>query len=339
MITVPVDRTPPLRALPDLIEAVLTGSGHPLGTRSIRRRLNRMLTELHDGVGSPWRVSSGTVAGALDRDRGRRFLRIDEFTWRLLEDELAEMASAWLPWDADRAAGEVRLEGLAQTAGRRAMLREAFTMLVDAVRAIEPAVARSLERVARQVDERSAERLSEDAHLMGRAPDEPSEADPAMRTLVRLTGGAGEAAAEPVPEVPARAAPAPPEVNGHGHTASPSALDQPGWQRFRPEVTPPPPAGWRLRRRSQPLPPLLPDPAPGRARSRFDAKARVVLYNDRHPDYLLVKDDEPALLDYLAALAAKEYVVDSDPRASGNQVGEEMVRVLVRMRHRPSTRR
>jgi hypothetical protein len=41
-----------------------------------------------------------------------------------------------------------------------------------------------------------------------------------------------------------------------------------------------------------------PDLSPGTPCSRFDPEARVVLYNDRHPDYLLVKDDEPALLDF-----------------------------------------
>jgi hypothetical protein len=42
------------------------------------------------------------------------------------------------------------------------------------------------------------------------------------------------------------------------------------------------------------------------ARSRFDVDNGVVLYNDRHRDYLLVKDDEGAMLDYLAILVAKE---------------------------------
>ena len=40
-----------------------------------------------------------------------------------------------------------------------------------------------------------------------------------------------------------------------------------------------------------------------------------MLYNDRHADYLLVKDDEAVLLDYLATLVAKEYVVYNNPAA------------------------
>ena len=80
------------------------------------------------------------------------------------------------------------------------------------------------------------------------------------------------------------------------------------------------------------LPTVLPDPDPGDARSRFDAEVGVVFFNDSHPDYLLVKDAEPMLLDYLAALVAKEYVVYNNPRAEPTEIGEELVRMLVRVR-------
>jgi hypothetical protein len=80
------------------------------------------------------------------------------------------------------------------------------------------------------------------------------------------------------------------------------------------------------------LPTIAPDPDPGDARSRFDPEAGVVLYSDRHPDYLLVKDEEPVLLDYLATLVAKEYVVYNNPRAETSEFAEEMVRMLVRVR-------
>lgn len=65
----------------------------------------------------------------------------------------------------------------------------------------------------------------------------------------------------------------------------------------------------------------------------------MVLYNDRHPDYLLVKDEESPLLDYLATLVAKEYVVYNNPRASTDEVAEEMVRMLVRVRRHLPRRR
>jgi hypothetical protein len=38
------------------------------------------------------------------------------------------------------------------------------------------------------------------------------------------------------------------------------------------------------------------------------------------------------LLDYLATLVAKEYVVYNNPRASADELGKELVRTLVRVR-------
>ena len=79
--------------------------------------------------------------------------------------------------------------------------------------------------------------------------------------------------------------------------------------------------------------------AAGHARSRFDPDAGIVFFNDRHPDYLLVKGDETALLDYLSTLVAKEYVVYNNPRATSEDVGEEMVRMLIRVRRHLPRRR
>ncbi|MHB1638783.1 MAG: hypothetical protein ACYCUD_02950 [Candidatus Dormibacteria bacterium] len=42
-----------------------------------------------------------------------------------------------------------------------------------------------------------------------------------------------------------------------------------------------------------------------------------------------VKAEEASLLDYLVTLAAKEYVVYNHPRSVGDELGEEMVRMLV----------
>ncbi len=56
-------------------------------------------------------------------------------------------------------------------------------------------------------------------------------------------------------------------------------------------------------------------------------------------DRLLVKDDEASLLDYLATLVAKEYVVYNNPRADAADLAEVMVRMLVRVRRHLSRRR
>ena len=57
-----------------------------------------------------------------------------------------------------------------------------------------------------------------------------------------------------------------------------------------------------------------------------------MLYNEQHADFLLVKDDETAFLDYLATLVAKEYVVYNNPHADADELAEELVRMLIRVR-------
>jgi hypothetical protein len=83
----------------------------------------------------------------------------------------------------------------------------------------------------------------------------------------------------------------------------------------------------------------MPDPTPGNARSRFDPDAGVVYFNDIHPDFILVKDHEPAVVDYLSTLVAKEYVVYNNPRTTSEELAEEMVRMLVRLRWHLSPKR
>ncbi len=93
------------------------------------------------------------------------------------------------------------------------------------------------------------------------------------------------------------------------------------------------------RARTSRLPSIAPDPDPGEGRSRFDPESRIVYYNEGHADYLFVKTDEAALLDYLASLIAKEYVVYNNPRAQPEFLAEELVRMLVRVRRHLERRR
>ena len=115
------------------------------------------------------------------------------------------------------------------------------------------------------------------------------------------------------------------------------------WNRD-PQHTPSPDAGASAAASSggryRHLPSIQADDDPGHQRSRFDAERGIVLYNEQHADFLLVKADEPALLDYLATLVAKEYVVYNNPRAAADELAEELVRMLVRVRrHLPLRRR
>lgn len=243
------------------------------------------------------------------------------------------------PWASDQVAGEITFEALQQSAGRRAILRDrdAFPAFVLAVRSVEATVVASLERVRREVDEQTADRLSDTVRrIFGRVLRELDDIDNPMRSAVgHEPGQGGLFAPEDEPPVGEPPPTAPEDV------PSPAAHD-PSLEDLAPPPPPPedvlesppivPDAAKPSRAGGSRLPTIALDPDPGEARSRFDPELGVVLYSDRHPDYLLVKDEEPALLEYLATLVAKEYVVYNNPRADTSEFAEEMVRMLVRVR-------
>ncbi len=270
------------------------------------------------------------------KDARRRRLAVVGRAGTTIIDDLAELEEFDRPpWTSDQISGQVVFEALQQTAGRRAILRErdAFPIFVDAVRAIEPAVTRTLERVNKEVDEATVGRLSDAVRqIFARVLKELSDLENPMRTLVGpdpdgngLVGGGDTTTGtdRPMP-------------NPDKEPPSLDDLAPPGGEP-PPPVSPETAGGTGPRARH--LPTVLADPSPGEARSRFDPDARVVLYNEGHPDYLLVKDDERLLLDYLATLVAKEYVLYNNPRASGVDLAEEMVGMVIRVRRHLPRRR
>src|SRR6266545_6287886 len=256
---------------------------------------------------------------AADTDRRRRVAVVGRAGTTILDDlaELDEFDRE--PWTSGQVSGQIIFEALQQTAGRRAVLRDrdAFPVFRDAVESVETVVARTVERVRHEVDTQTADRLSEAVRrIFGRVLKELADLENPMRITV------GD---EP----------------GDGGLLEPPSLDElrPRDPTPRDDGDVPDAAVGGDRSRSRDLPSLAPDPEPGHARSRFESEAGTVLYNDRHPDYLMLKDDESALLDYLATLVAKEYVVYNNPRATSDDLAEEMVRMLVRVRRHLPRRR
>jgi len=267
---------------------------------------------------------------------GRRRVAIVGRAGTSVLDDLCELEEfAGPPWDSNQVSGQVVFEALQQTAGRRAILRDrdAFPLFVEAVKAVEVAVARTVEKIAREVDAQTTDRLSDlIRRIFGRVLKELADLDNPMR------------------------APAGSEVGEGGVLEQPETSETNGRREPPPESTPdltdlvPPPndpvgpetngnAARPEHQGTSRLPTLAPDPEPGEARSRFDPDQGIVFFNESHADYLMVKDAEPMLLDYLATLVAKEYVVYNNPRAPADDLGEELVRMLVRVRrHLPKTR-
>lgn len=269
-------------------------------------------------------------------DRRRRVAVVGAGGTTIVDDvaEIEEFDHA--PWSSDQVSGLIAFDALQQTAGRRAVLRDrnAFPVFVDAVRSVEPAVARTLERVAREVDVDVAGRLNEMVRrIFGRVLKELDDLDNPMRTAIGTHPGQGallEAADED--ERGAREEERSGPLESRPEVPSIDDLVPPATLHPEDVMTEPPPEARPAPKPSKSLPTLAPDPSPDGLRSRFAPDEGLVYYNDQHPDYLLVKTDEQALLDYLSTLVAKEYVVYNNPRAASDELGEEMVRMLVRVR-------
>lgn len=106
-------------------------------------------------------------------DGARRRVAVVGRAGTTIVDDVAELDEFATPlWTSDQGAGQIVFEALQQTAGRRALVRDrdAFPVFLDAVKSIEPAVTRTIERVTKQIDEQTADRLAETVRkIFGRA--------------------------------------------------------------------------------------------------------------------------------------------------------------------------
>ena len=251
------------------------------------------------------------------------------------------------PWSSGQVSGQVVFEALQQTAGRRAVLRdgEAFPVFREAVLSVEPLVVRTVERLRREVDQQTADRVSDTVRrIFERVLKELADLENPMRAPVGeepgsgalpLGGGEGDGGpAGPRPSAP---------VGDCGNDSVPA--ETPDIDDLTPDAQPRSLAGAGAGRRARRPAGLVTcrrcSPIPRRARlaAASTPTQGVVLYSEHHADFLMVKDDEAALLDYLATLVAKEYVVYNNPLASAEELGEEMVRMLVRVRRHLPRRR
>ena len=280
------------------------------------------------------RIEFGLYVAPRD-DRKRRVAVVGRAGTTILDDLSEVDAFDKSPWSSDQVSGHVVFDALQQASGRRGILYDsAFGIFVDALRAIEPAVAQALERVNRDVDTQQADRLADTIQrIFKRVLDELADLDNPMRTPLGVIPGEG-ALLEPI------TAPAPP-TSGPDAASEKEPISDVQEPPDLPESVPAqaPDHARPEHARNRSLPRVEPDPSPTTGRSRYDADTNIVLYNERHPDYLLVKNDEPSLLDYLATLVAKEYVVYNNPRAPSDELAEEMVRVVIRVRRHLPRRR
>jgi anti-sigma regulatory factor (Ser/Thr protein kinase) len=239
------------------------------------------------------------------------------------------------PWIGDQVSGRIQFPALQQSAGRRAILRDddAWPIFVEVVKLAEPLILAMAERVRAELDRDTADRMGDAIRkIFSRVLKELDDLDNPMRTPMGDEAGDGGLLSGLEPS----GGPSSDDEND-GAEAGGEAEQSPSIDELAPEPGPdePPPIADGAKpsaRRSKRLPSVAVDPSPGRGRSRFDAEASVVLYNQDHPDYLMLKNDESGMLDYLATLVAKEYVVYNNPMAAPDELAEEMVRMVVRVR-------
>ena len=183
--------------------------------------------------------------------------------------------------------------------------RDAFPLFFDTVRSIEPAVAAAVERVARDVDAQTSERLADTVRRIFRdVLRELEDVDNPMRTPLGSDPGDGATLDQPpAPEADADAAGPKADEDDDLPVLDPTEPRPDRSNRSLADAS----QDARPSGRSAPASPsLLPDQPGTRPPRRFDPDTGVVLHSEVHPDYLLVKDDEPALLEYLTHLVVKD---------------------------------
>ncbi len=293
-----------------------------------------------DGVKVPLRAHQ-TLWGPLEfalyvaaPDATKRRVAVVGRAGTTIIDDLCELEEfAVPPWSGGQVSGRIAFAPLAQSAGRRAILRddEAFPVFLDAVRSVAPAVQALTERVREEVDRETSERVSDEIRrIFASVLRELDDLDNPMRSLI---GTAGDA------DAPDGATPVKRDADGNARPEADAPTLDDLTNSGGPAPQPPRGGSGGSAKRSSRLPSVAPDPSPGEARSRFDADERVVFYNESHADYLMVKGSESELLDYLATLVAKEYVVYNNPIVSPPVLAEEMVRMLIRVRRQLARRR
>jgi anti-sigma regulatory factor (Ser/Thr protein kinase) len=110
-------------------------------------------------------------------------------------DDLSELEELDRPpWTSGSVSGQIVFESLRQTAGRRSILRdrEAFPVFLEAVSSVEPVVIKTLERLRQEVDEQTADRLSDTVRrIFGRVLKELADLENPMRSAVGSSSGGG----------------------------------------------------------------------------------------------------------------------------------------------------
>ena len=252
-------------------------------------------------------------------------------------DDLAELDEFDRPpWTSGHLSGRVSFEPLRQSAGRRAVLRddEIYPVFRDAVQSVEPMLAAAIERVRKDVDAATADRISDALRqVFGRVLKELADLENPMRTLLGDEPGDGAV------EFPG----APPGDGARGGGNGSDVDATPNSTSSNPDRAEPARSDSAARRRLTERPPT--SLALGRSRSSARPPAQPVRCRHRHRPLQRAARRLPARQD---RRDERSWTTSppSSPRSTSctttraptaDDLAEELVRMLIRVRrHLPN---
>lgn len=228
------------------------------------------------------------------------------------------------PWTSGPLSGRVSFEPLRQSAGRRAFLRddEVYPVFRDAARSLVPVLIRAIERIRRELDVTTADRLADALReVFGRVLRELADLENPMRTLV---GGRADPDSGVAPPGPTLDADDP--VDHH-----PSIEDL---HRASPSSVPPDPAarpgGGHDRQRHLPSIAADPHPATGAADSApTRGRCCPTTYT---PTSCSSRTTRPRSSTPSPPSSPRSRSCTTTPGRTPDELAEELVRMLIRLR-------
>lgn len=228
------------------------------------------------------------------------------------------------PWNSDQVEGEIRFSQLRPSTTRQGVVRDSrkFPAFVQAVKTIEPQLAKEVDQVTKEHEEKISRQVLTHLRLIfSKILRELKDAESPVRVPFRTAQGElgpGQVVDE-LGRVPAGG-----KGRGRKKKGQPTlpAVDET--------------KEGMVNRRYRPLPMVYPrEFAEGKQhlRSELDRDQKVIYINSAHEDYRREHaEGVPSFLNYIVLVTTKEYVVWNNPRADQVTIGEDMIRYLVRAR-------
>lgn len=228
------------------------------------------------------------------------------------------------PWNSDQVEGEIRFNQLRPSTTRRGVVRDSrkFPAFVQAVKSIEPQLAKEVAQVTEEHEEKiSRQVLTHLRVIFKKILQELEDVESPVRVPFRTRQGElglGQVVDE-LDRVPGGEKKRKRKKKGQSTLAVVDETKE-----------------GMVKRRYRPLPMVYPkdfEEGKQHLRSELDPDQKVIYINSAHEDYKRESaEGGSSILNYIVLVTTKEYVVWNNPRADQVTIGEDMIRYLVRAR-------